>query len=151
MQKGWFHDMNQSQMLGEQIGRVLRTHGIQKVRIRPVKGAAGRENPVVIRRAYDIRTSCGRQNTDSAESPLLLHIRGEKNELLRYVEEGECVYFVHSFYASDCDDAVIATAEYGAPLTAAVAKCNVYGCQFHPEKSGTVGLNILRAFCETEG
>ncbi len=71
--------------------------------------------------------------------------------LFRYLQEGDFVYFVHSFYATDCDDAVIATAEYGAPLTAAVAKGNVYGCQFHPEKSGTVGLNILRAFCETEG
>ncbi len=71
--------------------------------------------------------------------------------LFRYLHEGDFVYFVHSFYATDCDDAVIATAEYGAPLTAAVAKGNVYGCQFHPEKSGTVGLNILRAFCETEG
>ena len=58
------------------------------------------------------------------------------------------MYFVHSFYAANCDDAVIATAEYGAELTAAVAKSNVYGCQFHPEKSGTVGLNILRAFAE---
>ena len=92
MQKGWFHDMNQSQMLGEQIGRVLRTHGIQKVRIRPAKGAVGRENPVVIRRAYDIRTSCGRQNTDSAESPLLLHIRGEKTTpLLRCIAIGAAV------------------------------------------------------------
>ena len=59
---------------------------------------------------------------------------------------GQYVYFVHSFYA-DCGDAVIATAEYGAELTAAVAHGNVCGCQFHPEKSGRVGLNILRAFC----
>ena len=58
------------------------------------------------------------------------------------------MYFVHSFYAADCDDAVIATAEYGAELTAAVAKGNVMGCQFHPEKSGTVGLAILKAFAE---
>jgi glutamine amidotransferase len=66
------------------------------------------------------------------------------------VDEGECVYFVHSFHATDCEDAVIATAEYGAPLTAAVASGNVMGCQFHPEKSGEVGLSILRAFCELE-
>jgi len=58
------------------------------------------------------------------------------------------VYFVHSFYAADCEDAVIATAEYGAELTAAVADGNVFGCQFHPEKSGAVGLNILKAFVE---
>ena len=70
--------------------------------------------------------------------------------LLRYVDEGECVYFVHSFHATDCEEAVIATAEYGADLTAAVASGNVMGCQFHPEKSGEVGLSILRAFCELE-
>lgn len=71
-------------------------------------------------------------------------------ELFRYINEGDCVYFVHSFYATDCEDSVIATAEYGAELTAAVACGNVYGCQFHPEKSGNVGLNILRAFVETK-
>ena len=68
--------------------------------------------------------------------------------LFSKIREGDCVYFVHSFYAADCEDSVIATAEYGAELTAAVAKGNVYGCQFHPEKSGAVGLNILRAFAE---
>ena len=71
-----------------------------------------------------------------------------KHPLLRDVKAGDCVYFVHSYYATDCDDAVIATAEYGAPVTAAVAKGNVMGTQFHPEKSGAVGLSILRAFCE---
>lgn len=70
--------------------------------------------------------------------------------LFKYVNDGDCVYFVHSYYAADCDGAVTATAEYGAPLTASVECGNVYGCQFHPEKSGDVGLNILRAFCETE-
>ena len=68
--------------------------------------------------------------------------------LFKYINDGDFVYFVHSFYATECADSVIATAEYGAPLTAAVARGNVYGCQFHPEKSGDVGLNILRAFCE---
>ena len=76
-----------------------------------------------------------------------LRFRGE-HPLFAGLSEGDCVYFVHSFYAADCDDAVIATAEYGAELTAAVAKGNVMGCQFHPEKSGTVGLAILRAFAE---
>ena len=71
-----------------------------------------------------------------------------ENPLFRYVQEGDCVYFVHSFYAADCEDHVVATAEYGAELTAAVAKGNVYGCQFHPEKSGSVGLKILKAFAE---
>lgn len=77
-----------------------------------------------------------------------LHFVGKKNEIFKYINEGDCVYFVHSYYAADCDDSVIATADYGAPLTAAVASGSVYGCQFHPEKSGAVGLNILRAFCE---
>ncbi|MBP3319572.1 MAG: imidazole glycerol phosphate synthase subunit HisH [Ruminiclostridium sp.] len=74
--------------------------------------------------------------------------KGDRHPLLKTVEEGDCVYFVHTFYATQCDGAVIATAEYGAELTAAVAKGNVMGCQFHPEKSGDVGLNILRTFCE---
>jgi len=68
--------------------------------------------------------------------------------LFRYVKENDCVYFVHSYFASGCEDSVVATSEYGKPLTAAVAKDNIMGCQFHPEKSGAVGLNILRAFCE---
>ena len=68
--------------------------------------------------------------------------------LFSHIQEGDCVYFVHSFYATGCEDSVIATAEYGAELTAAVACGNVMGCQFHPEKSGTVGLNILKAFVE---
>ena len=72
------------------------------------------------------------------------------SEIFRYINNGDFVYFVHSFYADECDDSVIATSEYGAEITAAVQKENVYGCQFHPEKSGSVGLNILKAFCETE-
>lgn len=78
-----------------------------------------------------------------------LHFTKE-SKLLRYIREEDCVYFVHSYYAVDCQDSVVATAEYGKELTAAVQKGNVMGCQFHPEKSGTVGLNILRAFCEKE-
>lgn len=68
--------------------------------------------------------------------------------LFRHIREGECVYFVHSFCGAECGESLIASAEYGAELTAAVARDNVYGVQFHPEKSGDVGLNILRAFCE---
>lgn len=68
--------------------------------------------------------------------------------LFRYIKEGGCVYFVHSFCGAECEESVIATAEYGAELTAAVARDNVYGVQFHPEKSGNVGLNILRAFID---
>ena len=77
-----------------------------------------------------------------------LHFGEQKHPLFRYLEEGDCVYFVHSYYAAKCAESVIATAEYGAELTAAVANSNVCGCQFHPEKSGDVGLRILRAFCE---
>ena len=80
-----------------------------------------------------------------------LQFHGKKHPLFKYLNEGDCVYFVHSYYGANCEDAVIATAEYGAPLTAAVAKNNVMGCQFHPEKSGKAGLSILRAFCEMEG
>ena len=79
-----------------------------------------------------------------------LHFGKEKSDLFRYLNEGDHVYFVHSFYGANCAESVIATAEYGAELTAAVASANVYGCQFHPEKSGNVGLAILRAFCEKE-
>lgn len=66
--------------------------------------------------------------------------------LFRFTKEGDAVYFVHSYHAVNCADSVIARAEYGVPITAAVASGNVMGCQFHPEKSGEVGLNILRAF-----
>ncbi len=73
-------------------------------------------------------------------------IKKKEHPLLGEVRNGECVYFVHSFYAADCDESVIATAEYGAELTAAVEYGNVVGCQFHPEKSGDVGMRILKAF-----
>lgn len=79
-----------------------------------------------------------------------LKFPGEKKQLFKYVNEGDCVYFVHSFYATDCRENTIALTEYGAELTAAVSDGNVFGCQFHPEKSGQVGMNILKAFCEIE-
>lgn len=78
-----------------------------------------------------------------------LHLTRD-SKIMKYVKEGDCVYFVHSYYATDCPDSIIATAEYGAPLTAAVEQGNVMGCQFHPEKSGPVGLSILKAFCEED-
>ena len=68
--------------------------------------------------------------------------------ILKYVKGGDCVYFVHSYCAVGCDESLTATAEYGMAVTAAVSLGNVHGCQFHPEKSGRVGLSILRAFCE---
>ena len=79
-----------------------------------------------------------------------LKFTDKKSELFKYINDGDFVYFVHSFYGVKCEENVIATAEYGAELTAAVQKENIYGCQFHPEKSGDVGLNILKAFCEME-
>ncbi len=72
----------------------------------------------------------------------------KQSPLFKYINDGDCVYFVHSYYATDCDDSLLASAEYGIDVTAAVGKGNVFGCQFHPEKSGDVGLKILKAFCE---
>lgn len=79
-----------------------------------------------------------------------LHFTEKPCPLFRYIKEGDCVYFVHSFYAASCAPDTVATAEYGTELTAAVQRENVLGCQFHPEKSGKVGLHILKAFCEWE-
>lgn len=76
-----------------------------------------------------------------------LHIKKE-HPIFKYVKENDYVYFVHSYYASGCDGSLLATCEYGCELTAAVARDNVTGTQFHPEKSGEVGLSILRAFAE---
>ncbi|MDY4221357.1 MAG: imidazole glycerol phosphate synthase subunit HisH [Candidatus Faecousia sp.] len=74
----------------------------------------------------------------------------KSSPLFRRIADGDCVYFVHSYFAAHCEDFVIAGTEYGQWLTAAVQRENVFGCQFHPEKSGAVGLNILRAFAEME-
>ena len=68
--------------------------------------------------------------------------------IFKYVKEKDYVYFVHSYYASGCEDSLLATSDYGVPITAAVAKGNIMGMQFHPEKSGEVGLGILKAFSE---
>lgn len=71
----------------------------------------------------------------------------KSGRLLRDVD-GEYVYFVHSYYASGCETSLAAVTEYGIPITAAVEQRNIFGCQFHPEKSGSVGLKILKSFCE---
>ena len=76
-----------------------------------------------------------------------LHLK-KGSPLFENVQEGQCVYFVHSYYADQCEEFVTATAEYGIELTAAVARENVMGCQFHPEKSGSVGLTILKSFAQ---
>ena len=72
----------------------------------------------------------------------------EKSPIFRGIEEGDCVYFVHSYAGFDCEESLIAQTDYGIPLTAAVQKDNVYGTQFHPEKSGSLGLRILKNFAE---
>ena len=77
-----------------------------------------------------------------------LSFGAKKHPLFRYLSEGDYVYFVHSYAATGCDPFVIARTDYGGAVTAAVANGCVMGCQFHPEKSGDVGLGILKAFCE---
>ena len=72
-----------------------------------------------------------------------LEVRGGR--LLQGLD-GQYVYFVHSFFAEGCEVSLAAVTEYGIPITAAVEQGNVFGCQFHPEKSGNVGLSILRKF-----
>ena len=72
----------------------------------------------------------------------------KQSTLLKYIEEGDCVYFVHSYFATNCSDSVVAVSEYDKEITALVEMGNVAGCQFHPEKSGSVGLKILKAFSE---
>ena len=76
-----------------------------------------------------------------------LNITQPDGKLFCNTKEGDYVYFVHSYFAAGCEDSLAARTQYGQWLTAAVEKDNVFGCQFHPEKSGEVGLNILRAFC----
>ena len=69
--------------------------------------------------------------------------------LFRHVRDGEYVYYVHSFYARDCAGSTLATSQYGnVDVTGVVRRRNVYGTQFHPEKSGDTGLRLLRAFAE---
>ena len=77
-----------------------------------------------------------------------LHLSRTDVPLWKYIKEDDYVYFVHSFFAPVDPAHTAAETEYGTVFTAAVAKDNVFGCQFHPEKSGKVGLDILRAFCE---
>jgi glutamine amidotransferase len=80
----------------------------------------------------------------------LLH--DEDQPLLRGVPSGAYTYFVHSYYCRPADQAtVIAEAEYGHRFAAIAGRCNIYGIQFHPEKSQRVGLTILRNFMAMDG
>ncbi len=74
----------------------------------------------------------------------------QNSPIFKYIKDGDYVYFVHSYYGAGCEKDTLAVTEYGVPLTAAVGRDNIFGCQFHPEKSGEVGLNILRGFCEVK-
>lgn len=76
-----------------------------------------------------------------------LHFK-KQSPILKYIEENDFVYFVHSYHAVDCEESLVATTDYGREITAIVQSGNVFGCQFHPEKSGDVGLKILKAFSE---
>ena len=77
-----------------------------------------------------------------------LDVRQQENPLMKHTKQGDFVYYVHSYYAKTDTRYIVASSDYGVTVPGAVARGNVYGCQFHPEKSGGVGLNILRAFCE---
>lgn len=79
-----------------------------------------------------------------------LHLTKPECPLFRYIREGDYVYFVHSYHGVGCGESLCAVTDYSAPVTAAVRAGNVFGCQFHPEKSGRTGLSILRAFSEVE-
>ncbi len=69
--------------------------------------------------------------------------------LFRYFRNGEYVYYIHSFYARHCGDDTLGTSQYGnVAVTGAVRRGNVWGAQFHPEKSGDAGLRLLKAFAE---
>ena len=76
-----------------------------------------------------------------------LHII-QDDPLFRYIKEGEYVYYVHSYYGKHCAASTLAVSDYSIPVTGVVRAGNVYGTQFHPEKSGDTGLRILKAFSE---
>ena len=94
--------------------------------------------PGVVRPIRDV-ISPGLKIPHIGWNPLIMK---QESPIFKYVKDGDCVYFVHS------GEYVTAAAEYGAELTASVQKELVFGCQFHPEKSGEIGLRMLRAFCE---
>ena len=77
-----------------------------------------------------------------------LEFQGSPGPIFKYTPPGAYVYFVHSFHAAAPAQFVTVACDYGAPLTAAAGRGKVFGVQFHPEKSGDVGLKILKAFCE---
>lgn len=107
-----------------------------------IKGVVKDMKPDLLKEGYDYKCP------EMGWNALKFH---NATDLFKYIKEGDYVYFVHSYYAVDCTDSLIATTDYGITVTAAVQNGNVYGTQFHPEKSGEVGLKILKAFCEVGG
>ncbi|MCC0650160.1 imidazole glycerol phosphate synthase subunit HisH [Clostridioides sp. ZZV15-6598] len=77
-----------------------------------------------------------------------LKFNKKNDDILKYIKEDDYVYFVHSYYANSSNEELVAFSEYEKKIPAIVRKDNVYGIQFHPEKSGEVGLNILKAYGE---
>ena len=70
------------------------------------------------------------------------------NPIFKYISDGDYMYFVHSYYGKNCDESLLAVSEYDVHVPAVVNNKNVYGMQFHPEKSGEKGLMLLKAFAE---
>ena len=77
-----------------------------------------------------------------------LDVKRKDDPIFRYTGEDDYFYYVHSFYAADCEESTLATSEYGIPVTGVVRSGSVVGAQFHPEKSGDAGLRLLRAFAQ---
>lgn len=75
-----------------------------------------------------------------------LNIHDKSNPLLQGLSDGDCVYFVHSYMAFTPEENITASVDYGVAVPALATKGNIYGAQFHPEKSGETGLTILRNF-----
>ena len=106
-----------------------------------IPGVVKDMKPDLVANGYDYKTP------EMGWNALKFH---NDTDLFKYINEGDYVYFVHSYHAVECREHLIASCEYGIQVTAAVQRGKVYGTQFHPEKSGEVGLKILKAFCETE-
>jgi imidazole glycerol-phosphate synthase subunit HisH len=77
---------------------------------------------------------------------LIMKSGSEKDPIFKHFKDGGHVYYVHSFYARDCIENTIASSNYDLEIPGIVRYKNVYGMQFHPEKSGEVGLGLLKAF-----
>jgi len=79
-----------------------------------------------------------------------LRLRQANDTLLREVKQDDFVYFVHSYAATQCNPAeILATVDYGGEVVALIGRANIWGAQFHPEKSQAVGLRIIRNFLES--